>query len=590
MKSFIQTVLAVIVGLFIAGLCCVLLTMCSMVALVASSESQTPTKANDVLVIYPNGVVAETESGFDISAMVMGGFKMDEAPSLRQIVQAIDLAETDDNIRGIYLCLDKMSAAPATYQAIRNRLETFKQNSGKWIVSYGDSYGPAQYYTATVADSIFVNPLGGIAWGGMGGAMIYYKSFFDKYDIDVDVFRVGKFKSAVEPYITDHMSEANRLQTLTYMRDIWEEYAGVVADRRGLSPDSLEAWANRNLTFCKADEIPAGFFDGIRYRQDMYALVKQLAGQKEDEDFHGISVKEIITNAQKSDKKDEVAVLYAVGNIVDEGGNSGSAEIVGETMIEEINSLAKNDNVKAVVFRVNSPGGSAYASEQMWYALQQLKARKPLVISMGDYAASGGYYISTPGQYIFAEPNTITGSIGVFGVVPNAERLINSFGLNVETVETHEHGAIQPPLKQLDLDEKAMIQHSVEGTYDTFLTRVADGRGLSKDSVQEIAQGRVWTGKRAIGIGLVDELGGLREAVAKAAELASLSEGDYAVLNYPAEKDPFTAMLEGMKGGVKLKVSSFLFDRDGRIEQEINSLLNQNPVQARMTGVLAPMK
>lgn len=590
MKSFLKTVLAVLVGLFIAGLFSFLLTMCSMVAIMASSETKTPTKDNDVLVIYPNGEVAETEGGFDISAMMMGGFSMNEAPSLRQIVQAIDLAEKDDNVKGIYLCLDKMSAAPATYQAIRNRLEAFKQNSGKWIISYGDSYGPAQYYTATVADSIFINPMGGIAWGGMGGAMIYYKGFFDKYNIDIDVFRVGKFKSAVEPYITDQMSEANRLQTVTYMRDIWDEYAGAVAAKRGLTSDSLEAWANRNLTFLRSGQLPAGFFDGIRYRQQMYPLVKQLAGQKEDEDFHGITVKEIITNAEKPDKDRQVAVLYAVGGIVDEAGNSGSAEIVGETLIEEINSLAKDDNVKAVVLRVNSPGGSAYASEQIWYALQQLKAQKPLVISMGDYAASGGYYISTPGQYIFAEPNTITGSIGVFGVIPNVERLANSFGFKVETVETHEHGAVQPPLKQLDPVEKAMIQHSVEDTYDTFLTRVSEGRNMAKDSVQEIAQGRVWTGKRALGIGLVDELGGLKEAVAKAAELAGLSSGDYAVNNYPAETDPFTSLLESMKGGAKLKVGELLFGGDSRISRELEMLIHQNPVQARMTEVLAPMK
>lgn len=590
MKSFIQTVLAVIVGLFIAGLCCVLLTMCSMVAIIASSESKTPTRANDVLVIYPQGTVEETEGGFNFSAVLQGGLPTNEAPSLRQIVQAIDLAEKDDNVKGIYLCFDQMAAAPATYQAICKRLESFKQNSGKWIIAYGDSYGPSQYYTASVADSIFINPMGGFSWGGMGGAMIYYKGFFDKYNIDIDVFRVGKFKSAVEPYITDQMSEANRLQTVTYMRDIWDEYAGVVADKRKLPADSLEAWANRNLTFLRPNELPEGFFDGIRYRQDMYALVKQMAGQKEDEEFHGISVKEIITNAEQDDKDDKVAVLYAVGEIVDQSAGSGSLQIVGEELVSEIKGLAMDDNVKAVVLRINSPGGSAFASEQMWYALQQLKTKKPLVVSMGDYAASGGYYISTPGQYIFAEPNTITGSIGVFGVVPNVERLANSFGLKVETVETHEHGAIQPPLKQLDLDEKAMIQHSVEDTYDTFLTRVSDGRGLSKDSVQEIAQGRVWTGKRALGIGLVDELGGLREAVAKAAALANLSEGSYAVQNYPAEKDPFTSMLEDIKGGVKLKVSSFLFDRDGRIEQEIDRLLNQNPIQARMTEVPAPVK
>ncbi len=590
MKSFLQTVLAVLVGIFIAGIISVMLTMCSMVALVASSDTKTPTKANDVLVIYPNGVVNETEGGFDFQGMLTGGFPTDAAPSLRQIVQAIDLAEKDDNVKGIYLCLDKMAAAPATYQAIRNRLVSFKQNSGKWIVSYGDTYGPAQYYLASVADSMFVNPLGAFAWGGLGGAMIYYKGFFDKYNIDIDVFRVGKFKSAVEPYLTDHMSAENRLQTLTYMQDIWGEYSAAVAAARGIDPDSLEVWADCNLSFSTPNELPAGLFDGIRYRQDMYALVKQMAGQEENKDFHGISVKEIISNAEKADKKAEVAVLYAAGEIVDESAGRGGTEIVGKTMVDEINSLAQNDKVKAVVFRVNSPGGSAFASEQMWYALQQLKTKKPLVISMGDYAASGGYYISTPGQYIFAEPSTITGSIGVFGVIPNVERLVGTFGLNVETVETHKHGAMQPPLKQLDLDEKAMIQHSVEKTYDTFLSRVSDGRSLPKDSVQEIAQGRVWTGKRAIAIGLVDELGGLREAVAKAAALAELSEGDYAVNNYPADKDPFTSLLEEMKGGVKLKISQFLFDEDGQIEQELQRLIHQNPVQARMTGVMAPMK
>lgn len=568
MKSFFKTLLAVIIGIFASGVLAVLCLTCSVAGLVLSADDSVQTEKNDVLVLRLNTELDETEPDMPFSFSLLGGLNMDKNLSLRTLLEAIELAAADKNIEGIYLNTDGLAAAPASLKALRGALADFKA-AGKWIVAYNDSYGFGQYYVASVADSLFVNPLGSVTLNGMTSVIPFFKGTLDKLGVEMQIFRVGTYKSAVEPYMQEHMSEANRLQTMTYLQEIWDDVVADIAASRGLSADSLNAWANRAIGYDEVAQLPAGLVDGARYRSEMEPLVKRMAGQKEDETLHGVTYTQMASTANAKDEGDRIAVFYAVGDIVD-SGSKGETAIVGDDVVRQLGKLAKDKKVKAVVLRVNSPGGSAFASEQIWRALMDLKAAgKTLVVSMGDYAASGGYYISAPADYIFAEPTTLTGSIGVFGMIPNFGSIADRIGLNFEEVKTHEYGTLTT-FRAATEGEKAKIQHGVETTYATFLSRVSEGRHLPTDSVHTIAQGRVWTGAHALGIGLVDELGGLRQAVRKAAQLAGIEEGKYHTKNYPERKDPFSALLEqGQDDDLTIRMADALLGTDRTLERAL---------------------
>ena len=588
MKSFLKTLLAVVVGIFVAGVLATLCLTCSVVGMAAlSADDAVQTEKHDVLVLNLNDALDETEPAMPFSFSLLDGLTMDRSLSLRTLLEAIRLGAADPNIEGIYLSTDGLMAAPASLKALRNALADFKA-TGKWIVAYNDSYGFGQYYLASVADSVFVNPYGSVTLNGMTSLIPYFKGTLDKLGIEMQIFRVGTFKSAVEPYMQEHMSEANRLQTLTYMQEIWDEYTADIAASRGLTADTLNAWADRAIGYDKVSDLPAGLVDGARYRSQMEPLVKRMAGQKEDKALHAVTAKQMASTATDKEQGDRIAVLYAVGDIVD-SGSKGETAIVGGDVVRQLGKLAKDKKVKAVVLRVNSPGGSAFASEQIWRALMDLKAAgKTLVVSMGDYAASGGYYISAPADYIFAEPTTITGSIGVFGMIPNFGSVADRIGLSFEEVKTHEYGTLTT-FRAATEAEKARIQHGVEATYATFLSRVSEGRGLTADSVHTIAQGRVWTGSHALSIGLVDELGGLSDAVRKAADLAGLTEGKYHTRNYPEAKDPIMALLEqdNAEDNVVIRLADQLLGTDRQLERALRrarsgtrvfALMEQQPI------------
>lgn len=593
MNGFWKTVLAVIVGTIVVSIISTMFTTCVFIGIVASaagsgSETATPTKEGDVMLLKINGEVTELPASMPFAFDAMGGISMNPSLSLRGYLNAIDCAKADPNIVGIYLNTDEMTGSPASYEAIRNALSDFRA-AGKWILSYNDNYSVGQYYVASVADSVYVNTIGSVSFDGMSTVLLYPKKLLDKLGVEMQVFRVGSFKSAVEPYMVEHISDANRLQTETYLRNIWNQMAQEISASRNISQERLEALANEAVSYMQPEELAqTGLVDGMLYKTDVEQILLKKMGKETLKD-HAITAKQMIGNYdQLFPKKDgsEVAVLYASGEIASEREGSDDA-IYADAMVKEIRDLAKKEDVKAVVLRVNSPGGSGFASEQIWKALMDLKAKKPLVVSMSDYAASGGYYISCMADYIIAEPNTLTGSIGVFGVIPNMEGLASGkLGVNFEEVKTHQFGTLHTFRGATEV-ERAKFQKGIDTFYELFTKRCAEGRNLPQDSIKAIAGGRVWTGSDAIRIGLVDQLGGLKEAIAKAAELAHLEDGQYCRANYPAPKTTMEVMMELLDekaDDITLRIADYLIGTTPADREALNLLrhLQQTDhVQAR---------
>ena len=561
MNSFWKTVLAVIVGLIIVCLINALFFTCAVVGAISSSsnvESTTTVSPNkgDVMLLKINNEIVETPASSPFQFDMLG-FSMSRNMSLRGYLNAIACAKADENIQGIYLNTDGMSGAPASYEAIHDALVDFRA-SGKWILAYNDNYSLGQYYVASAADEVLVNTIGTVALDGMTSVLTYPKNLLDKLGIEMQVFRVGNFKSAVEPYMIDHISDANRLQTETYLRNIWNQMAQDIAQSRGMQVEQIDSLANLAVSYMQPDELATtGLVDGMVYKVDAEAKLNARIAQGLGEDEakfaeHAINADQIVNSYDTyfpQDGKEQIAVLYASGEIASEAKGS-DGDIYYETLIKSIRGIAEDEDVKAVVFRVNSPGGSGFASEQIWKALTDLKATgKPLVVSMGDYAASGGYYISCLADYIIAEPNTLTGSIGVFGVIPNLSGLVSGkLGVNFEEVKTHNYGTLTT-MRGATAAEKVQIQKGVDSFYELFTSRCAEGRGMEQDSIKAIAGGRVWTGSDALQIGLVDELGNLDTAIAKAAELAGIESGNYYRANYPSSKSSTDLFLEILNEG-----------------------------------------
>ena len=491
------------------------------------------------------GVLQEqSEEPNPFAALMKGmpGMKASESVvGLSDLLSNIKLAKENDKVKGIYLNGGALSMAPANAKALRDALLDFK-TSGKWIIAYADAYGQTNYYVASVADRIFLNPVGVVDWKGLGGQRMYYKRILDNLGIEMQIIKVGTFKSAVEPYFRTSMSEADRKQTELYLSGIWDEFKQAVASSRNLTIKQLDAYADEYMALQDAEKyVQYGLIDSLVYPQQMDTILKTYMGSA---DFQTLGTSGMASVKRATNKsQNEIAIVYAEGGITDDSGDG----IVGTKMVKTLNKVAKEKNVKAVVFRVNSPGGSANASEQIWHAVTMLQEKGlPVVVSMGDYAASGGYYISCSADYIYAEPTTLTGSIGIFGTVPNFNKLRNKVGLDIDGVTTNKHSALESNMvyKGMNAEEFALMQNMVNRGYDLFTRRCADGRHMSQDAIKRIAEGRVWLGKDAIAIGLVDELGNIDNAIAKAAALAGLT--DWKVVSYPAKKDPFTELIESL--------------------------------------------
>ncbi|MBQ6978282.1 MAG: signal peptide peptidase SppA [Paludibacteraceae bacterium] len=462
-----------------------------------------------------------------------------ETVGLDNILSNIRLAKNDDKILGIWLDGAELSMAPASAKAIRDALVDFRK-SGKWVLASAKSYGQTNYYVASAADRIVLDPTGEVNWNGLSAQKMYFARALEKLGVEMQILKVGTFKSAVEPYFRTSMSDADRQQTMEFIGGIWDEYKTAVGASRGLSAAQLDALADRYMGLQPAkDQVEAGLVDSLVYTQDVDSLLRVFTGTK---DYHLITTGKLAqVKRPESKAKDKVAVLYLEGEITDEEGDG----IVGTEVIKTFKKIRKDDAIKALVLRVNSPGGSANASEQIWRAVQKIKADSiPVVVSMGDYAASGGYYISCGADYIFAEPTTLTGSIGIFGTIPNVAKLRDKIGVDVDGIGTNKHSDLEGNIiyKGMNKEEQALMQTMVERGYDLFTSRCAEGRHVEQDYIKSIGEGRVWLGAKGKEIGIVDELGNIDDAIAKAVELAGLET--YRLTYYPEVADPYQELLK----------------------------------------------
>ena len=462
-----------------------------------------------------------------------------ETVGLDAILSNIRLAKNDDKILGIWLDGAELATAPANAKAIRDALLDFKQ-SGKWVIASAKNYGQTNYYIVSVADRICLDPTGAVSWNGLSGTKMYFTRAMEKIGVEMQILKVGTFKSAVEPYFRTSMSDADRLQTEQYLGGIWKEYKAAISAARNIDEAQLDVLADRFMGLQSAEEnLKAGLVDTIVYTQDMDSLLRVYAGTK---DYHLLTTAKMANVKRPESKaKDKVAVLYLEGEITDDSGDG----IVGKKVVKTLKKIRKQDDIKALVLRVNSPGGSADASEAIWHAVQNIKADSiPVVVSMGDYAASGGYYISCGADYIFAEPTTLTGSIGIFGTVPNVSKLRNKVGLDIDGVRTNKHSDLETNMiyKGMNTEEHALMQTMVERGYDLFTSRCAEGRHVEQSYIKSIGEGRVWLGDKGVEIGIVDKLGNIDDAIAKAVELAGLES--YQLTYFPEKEDPYEELFK----------------------------------------------
>lgn len=541
MKSFFKMVLAVIVGYLLLSLLS-LLAMLPFLMLVSTTDSAPRVDSHSILRInLGQPIVERAYFSPDFSFLPFGSKQRYDEIELLPALEAIDYAMRDDKITGIYLDCSDFALDFYSSEELLAKLQEFAQVPGKFIYAYAPTYYQFNYLLATTADSVFMNPAGDFAWSGLSTTLLYMKDFFDKLGIQPQVVRHGKYKSAVEPYITNQMSDANREQIQSYLDGLFAFFTDQVAQARNIPADSLNAFAN-NICFTGAEQAQkAGLIDAACYVDQVDSLLIVKSGQRDTDEPNFVDFSDYIEythrhNAKLKRAASRIAVLYAQGNIVETDGTK--REIGSQGFIDLINELRNDSDIRAVVLRVCSGGGSALASEEIWRALELLKAEKPLVVSMGSMAASGGYYISSGAEYIFADRTTLTGSIGVFGLFFSIENLLsNKLGLKPQAVRSHQHADLGSKFRGVTEQENKMLQDMVERVYTTFTTRVADGRNLRQTYVDSIGQGRVWTGEQGHANGLVDSIGGLQAAIEKAASLAALDS--YRVKAYPEENDQF---------------------------------------------------
>lgn len=534
MKNFFKQVLATVVGLIAFGAIVTFMGIISIVGMIASGDSTPEVSNNSVMVLNLSGVI--DEQGQEDFLGTLTGNTMSNL-GLDNMLSAIKKAKDNDKIKGIYIEAGILQAGYATMQEIRNALLDFKKK-GKWIVAYGDTYTQGTYYIASAADKVYLNPKGMIDWHGLGAQPQFYKDLMAKFGVRYQVVKVGTYKSFTETYTEDKMSDANRTQVSAYINGTWNNICKAVSESRKISTDSLNAYADRLITFEPAENIlKYKMVDGLIYADQVKGEIKKMLKIGKDKKIKQIGLSEMANIKDKKAKGDEIAVYYAYGSIVQSGAASVLSQehsIVGPEVCKDLEDLMNDDDVKAVVVRINSGGGDAYASEQLWHQMVELKKKKPVVVSMGDYAASGAYYMSCPANWIVAQPNTLTGSIGIFAAIPDMSGLITQkLGVKFDEVKTNRNSTFGNVMARPFNDEELdYLQAYVNRGYQLFRQRVADGRLQKTADIEKVAQGRVWLGSDALKIKLVDELGGLNQAVAKAASLAKLKE--YHTKNYPA--------------------------------------------------------
>ena len=544
MKQFLKYVLATVTGIVLVMVIMGVLGAISLVGMAAASAGNTQVEENSVFTLSLSGQLDERAANNPLSELTG---QVSKNLGLDDILTAIKKAKDNEDIKGIYIEAGAfMADTPASAHAIREALLDFKK-SGKWIIAYGDSYTQTTYYICSVADKLFLNPEGMVDWHGLSSSPYFVKDLLAKFGVKVQLCKVGKYKSAPEMLTADQMSEPNREQVTAYMSGVWKVMLNDVSKSRKISVDSLNAYADQFIALADQQRlVQTKMVDKLLYTDEVKGEVKKMLKIDADDDISQLTLSEMSGVKGKKKEGEQIAVYYAYGEIVDTGTGSAMDDehsIVANTVCKDLHKLMEDDDVKAVVLRVNSPGGSAYASEQIWRAVTQLKTKKPVVVSMGGYAASGGYYISCNANYIYTEPTTLTGSIGIFGMFPDFSGLLkDKLGVKFDEVKTNKHAAFGTIARPFNDEELALLGNYIDRGYNLFRKRVADGRKLKVEQVEEIAQGRVWPGCDALPIKLVDAIGSLDDAVKKAAELAKLKE--YHTSAYPNEPSWLDALLD----------------------------------------------
>jgi protease IV len=584
MKGFFKFTLASILGVII-GLLIFILIGVSMIG-AASQEKPLEIKKNTVLVAsFENPIVdREPESPFNFK--IPTSFRPESTMGLDAILENIDKAKDDENISGILLDLTDIPSGIASVEEIRNALLAFK-DSGKFIIAHADMYSQKSYYLASVADKVYLTPKGGMMFMGLSSEAVFFKRVLDKLGIEFQVVKYGEYKGATEPLLYEKLSKENREQIQQYINSLWAHYTENISKERNISMEELNRYADEMLITNDESALKYNLVDSLKYFDEVLDELKEMTGTNLDKDLNSVSIAKYTKvpkiREHKGLAKDKIAVIYASGSIVTGDGEDNS--IGSDVFAKAIRKVRRDSTVKAIVLRINSGGGSGLASEIIWREVKLAKETKPVVVSMGDVAASGGYYIAAPANKIFAGPNTITGSIGVFGVFPNMQKLFNDkIGITTDVVKTNEHANFGSVFHPLNAKEKLVLQNEIDNFYDGFLKVVSEGRGMTVEEVDKIGRGHVYTGLDAIKIGLIDEIGGLEAATKAAAELAELD--NYRIVKYPKMEDPFQKILNQMKGEASVKYAKEALGENYFYLQQIEDLKEIKGVQARLPFIL----
>ena len=573
MKEFFKFVFASMVGFIFSSIIIFIILILVVVGIIAAagSEKRVVIDSNSVLHINFNNVIPERTPNNPLAGFDFLGIDGDRSIGLNDILANIKRAKTDDNIRGIFLDESYMLSGQATTEEIRNALLDFKK-SGKFVIAYSEVYTQGFYYLASVADKVYLNPKGIFEFKGFSSEVTFLKGALDKLGIEVQVIKVGTYKSAVEPFFLTKMSDANRMQVNSYLGSMYDHFLTGISESRKISKDSLFALANNLSVQFPEDALKFKLVDGLKYRDEVLDELKERTNVSQKSSLNNVELADYTNSTDKPDKKESknrIAIIYASGEI--NGGDGDDNTIGSDRISESLRKARLNDDVKAVVLRVNSPGGSSLASDVIWREVALTKKVKPIIVSMGDYAASGGYYISCAADSIIAEPNTITGSIGIFAIIPNMQKLFNDkLGITFDGVKTGKYADLGNISRPLSAEEKAILQNQVNRGYDEFTKAVADGRHKTQAYINSIGQGRVWTGTQAIKIGLVDRLGNINDAVKSAAKMAKLK--NYTLVTYPEQKSIFSKFGSNMSEQMRVKAVRSELGDNYRYYEQIKSV------------------
>jgi protease IV len=583
MKQFFGAFFGSILGLLLTTILAIVIIISVVKSTFNSTfkqnkEEVTDTQTHPVLKLVLDGAIAERQKENPFKEFGnISPLGAEEGLGLNNLIKKIEFAKTDKDIKGIYLHIKNLEAGFASLDELRNALEDFKK-SGKFIYSYSENFGQKEYYLASTSTKIFLNPQGNFEWKGLNMSLMFFKQAFEKLDVEVQIFRHGKFKSAIEPFLLDKMSQANRFQSEAFLNSIWSSMLTKISIDRKINVDDLNRMANK-LEIQYPENAVGTLVDVLAYEDEVHSAIKKKIGLKEGDKLKFTELRKYETKIDTKFNADKIAVIYANGSIT--GGEGDDEEIGSDRLAKAIRDARLDEKVKAVVLRVNSPGGSALASDVIWREVLLAKKAKPVVVSMGDLAASGGYYISCAADYIFAQPNTITGSIGVFGIVPNVKKMLEKkLGITLDTVNTNKYSDIGNGLRSASEYEYAYIQNSVEKVYDTFTKRVAEGRKMTQENVDSIGQGRVWSGSDAIKINLVDELGGLENAIAYAAKKAKLIE--YKRVEMPKQINPIDALLGNKENEMETRILKNNLGPTYAYFKHLKHIFSLNGVQTRL--------